>query len=109
MACPPAGMVPGGESLPSGSGGLGPFSGVVVSHQGWTPVFATVTAAWEHPGPHQELLCPTLLERVSKWEHWSLAPALGWGTCLSSGQWQHHPGRLREGGPCRKAKALSLC
>lgn len=28
MACPPASMVPGGESLPSGSGGLAPFLGL---------------------------------------------------------------------------------
>ena len=99
MACPPGSMVPGGESCPSGSGGLSPFSGTLASHQGWIPVFALVTAPWEHPGRHRELQCPTFLERGSKWEHRSLAPALGWGTHLSSRQWQCHPGRLREGGP----------
>lgn len=98
VACPPASVVPGGESC-RGSGGVSPSPGAVAPHQGWTPVFALVTAPWEHPGHHWELQCPTLLERGSEWEHRSLAPALGWGTHLSSGRWQRHPGRLREGGP----------
>lgn len=54
VACPAAGMVPGGESCPSGSGGLSPFSGAGHSTRAG-PVLALVTAPWEHPGCHREM------------------------------------------------------